>query len=61
MVFGFLLWVGVKMFSTKPAAYRFATCVFKWPKMFGPLIRALSLVSPVFNKTINRRAISDFK
>ena len=41
LVFGFLLWVGVKLFSSKPAAYRFATCVFKWPKIFGPLIRAL--------------------
>ena len=41
LAFGFLLWIGVKLFSSKPAAYKFATCFFKWPKMFGPLIRSL--------------------
>lgn len=41
LVFGFLLYVGVKIFSSKRSAYSFATVVFKWPRMFAPLIRAL--------------------
>jgi len=60
LAFGFLLWIGVKLFSSKPSAYRFATCVFKWPKMFGPLIRALQFMNPPVQKTINRRTIASY-
>lgn len=42
LVFGFALFIGVKIFSSRPHAYRFAKLVFQWPLMFGVLIRALS-------------------
>jgi len=38
LLFGLCLWVGVKVFSSRRKAYRFATVVFKWPKMFKALI-----------------------
>ena len=60
LAFGFLLWIGCKLFSSKGSAYRFVTCVFKWPKMFSPLIRAMATQLPPVRKTINRRAINDF-
>ena len=41
LIFGFLLWLGTKIFSSKPAAYKFARVLFKWPmaifKIFGAL------------------------
>ena len=32
LLFGLLVWIGSKIFSSRPAAYRFANVVFRWPK-----------------------------
>ena len=55
LIFGFVLFIGVKIFSSKPHAYRFARLVFQWPAMFGVLIRALGNQNFVMKKPINMR------
>ena len=55
LLFGFALFISVKLFSSRPHAYRFARLVFQWPAMFGVLIRVLSNQDFVMKKPINMR------
>ena len=43
LVFGLLVYVFSKMFSSRPKGYKFATVVFKWPKAIFAVFRALRL------------------
>jgi len=41
LVFGLLLYIGIRLFSSKPKAYKFAQVVVRWPKMLREIIRFL--------------------
>jgi len=41
LLFGLLVYIGTKLFSSRPAAYRFAQVVFRWPKAFFQLFSVL--------------------
>ena len=41
LIFGFLVWIGTKITSSRPAAYRFAHVVLRWPKAFFQLFSVL--------------------
>jgi hypothetical protein len=41
LLFGLLVYIGTKLFSSRPAAYRFAHVVFRWPKAFFQLFSVL--------------------
>lgn len=41
LLFGLLVWIGTKLFSSRPAAYRFAHVVLRWPKAFFQLFSVL--------------------
>ena len=41
LLFGLLVYIGTKLFSSRPAAYRFAQVVFRWPKAFLQLFSVL--------------------
>lgn len=41
LLFGLALFIGIKIFSSRPKAYKFAQVVFRWPKMFRELVRFL--------------------
>ena len=41
LLFGVLLMIGIRIFSSKPKAYKFAQVVIRWPKMFREVVRFL--------------------
>lgn len=41
LLFGLLVWIGTKLFSSRPAAYRFAHVVLRWPKAIFKLFSVL--------------------
>ena len=41
LLFGLLLWIGIRLFSSKPKAYKFAQVVLRWPKALREVVRFL--------------------